>query len=78
MYKRQVRAGLDVPRPRVLQISGLSFELPTASSADGAPMAIARFRESSVAGVLRITKLKRLDLRHDGQRWVIVEEGSGL
>jgi len=28
--------------------------------------------------VLRITKLKRLDLRHDGQRWVIVEEGSGL
>ena len=77
-WVQSVRAGLDVPRPRVLQISGLSFELPTASSADGAPMAIARFRESSVAGVLRITKLKRLDLRHDGQRWVIVEEGSGL
>ncbi|KAF1020977.1 MAG: Photosystem I assembly protein Ycf3 [Paracidovorax wautersii] len=70
-WQQKVRDQLTSPRPRQLEISGLTIDLPPATTT-----AVVRFRESNVAGVLKVTKLKRLDLvQRDGQ-WRIASESS--
>lgn len=70
-WQQKVREQLASPRPRQLEINAVAVDLPPQATT-----AVVRFRESNVAGVLKITKLKRLDLVQQDGQWRIASESS--